>query len=102
MGGASGALIVEGIEKAAPAVSGLPERVLVLRDQRIGGMVEDVAFHPFDPVMAVAGVDWRDGRIVDPKLSLAAWDKYVPPAGAVVAEPRANLGDRFADRLLLG
>ncbi len=41
LGGASGALIVEGIERAAPVVVGMPQRVLVLRDQRIGGMVED-------------------------------------------------------------
>jgi FtsP/CotA-like multicopper oxidase with cupredoxin domain len=40
-GGASGALIVEGIERAAPEVAGLPERVLVLRDQRIGGRAEE-------------------------------------------------------------
>jgi FtsP/CotA-like multicopper oxidase with cupredoxin domain len=33
LGGASGALIVEGIERADKAVSGLPERVLVIRDQ---------------------------------------------------------------------
>ncbi|MGB6691160.1 MAG: multicopper oxidase domain-containing protein [Terracidiphilus sp.] len=33
LGGASGALIVEGIEKAKKAVSGLPERVFVIRDQ---------------------------------------------------------------------
>src|SRR5271155_2643938 len=33
LGGASGALIVEGIERADPAVAGLPERVLVIRDQ---------------------------------------------------------------------
>jgi FtsP/CotA-like multicopper oxidase with cupredoxin domain len=33
LGGASGALIVEGIEQAIPAVAGLPERVLVIRDQ---------------------------------------------------------------------
>jgi FtsP/CotA-like multicopper oxidase with cupredoxin domain len=32
-GGASGALIVEGLERANPAVAGLPERVLVIRDQ---------------------------------------------------------------------
>lgn len=32
-GGASGALIVEGIERAVPEVAGLPERVLVIRDQ---------------------------------------------------------------------
>ncbi|HLK64207.1 MAG TPA: multicopper oxidase domain-containing protein [Bryobacteraceae bacterium] len=41
LGGASGALIVEGIERSAPAVAGLPERILILRDQRIGGVAED-------------------------------------------------------------
>jgi FtsP/CotA-like multicopper oxidase with cupredoxin domain len=34
-GGASGALIVEGLERANPAVRGLPERVLVIRDQNL-------------------------------------------------------------------
>jgi FtsP/CotA-like multicopper oxidase with cupredoxin domain len=33
MGGASGALIVEGIERLKPELAGLPERVLVIRDQ---------------------------------------------------------------------
>ena len=33
LGGASGALIVEGIEKAKKVVAGLPERVFVIRDQ---------------------------------------------------------------------
>ena len=33
LGGASGALIVEGIERANREVAGLPERVLVIRDQ---------------------------------------------------------------------
>lgn len=37
LGGASGALIVEGIEQRKPEVAGLPERVLVLRDQLISG-----------------------------------------------------------------
>ena len=32
-GGASGALIVEGIERADPVLAGLPERVFVIRDQ---------------------------------------------------------------------
>jgi FtsP/CotA-like multicopper oxidase with cupredoxin domain len=32
-GGASGALIVEGIERANPLVAGLPERVVIVRDQ---------------------------------------------------------------------
>ena len=35
LGGASGALIVEGIETVNDAVSGLPERVLVIRDQEL-------------------------------------------------------------------
>jgi FtsP/CotA-like multicopper oxidase with cupredoxin domain len=33
LGGASGALIVEGIERRKPQVAGLPERILILRDQ---------------------------------------------------------------------
>ncbi len=37
LGGASGALIIEGIERANPMVAGLPERVLVIRDQKMTG-----------------------------------------------------------------
>ncbi len=33
LGGASGALIVEGLERFEPALAGIPERVLVIRDQ---------------------------------------------------------------------
>jgi len=33
LGGASGALIVEGIERTNPELAGLPERVMVIRDQ---------------------------------------------------------------------
>src|SRR5271155_208249 len=40
-GGASGAIIVEGIENVQPAVAGLPERVLLIRDQNtIGNLTE--------------------------------------------------------------
>lgn len=35
-GGASGAIEVEGIANLQPAVAGLPERFLVIRDQRVG------------------------------------------------------------------
>jgi len=35
LGGASGALIVEGIEQAKPQVAGLPERVLIIRDHKM-------------------------------------------------------------------
>ncbi|MGA3238637.1 MAG: multicopper oxidase domain-containing protein [Bryobacteraceae bacterium] len=38
LGGASGALIVQGMERANPKAAGLPERVIVLRDQIIPGM----------------------------------------------------------------
>jgi FtsP/CotA-like multicopper oxidase with cupredoxin domain len=33
LGGASGALIIEGIERAKPEVAGLPERVFIIRDE---------------------------------------------------------------------
>jgi FtsP/CotA-like multicopper oxidase with cupredoxin domain len=58
LGGASGALIVEGIERAKREVAGMPERVFVIRD-------EDLA-HPnappsnFEPVVPKFLVD-RDG-----------------------------------------
>ena len=35
LGGASGALVVEGIERVRPLVAGLPERILILRDQSV-------------------------------------------------------------------
>ncbi len=41
LGGASGALIIEGIERFRPDLSGLPERVLVLRDQAAPGTAAD-------------------------------------------------------------
>jgi FtsP/CotA-like multicopper oxidase with cupredoxin domain len=37
LGGASGALIVEGVEKVNRAVSSLPERILIIRDQAMPG-----------------------------------------------------------------
>jgi FtsP/CotA-like multicopper oxidase with cupredoxin domain len=48
MGGASGALIVEGIDKVKPEVAGLTERVLVLRDQTSpnGGFMTTINFVP--------------------------------------------------------
>ena len=36
-GGASGAIIVDGIENVQPLVSGLPERILIIRDQSVAG-----------------------------------------------------------------
>jgi FtsP/CotA-like multicopper oxidase with cupredoxin domain len=37
LGGATGAIIVDGIENVVPAVAGLPQRVLVFRDQKLAG-----------------------------------------------------------------
>src|SRR5262249_35216832 len=46
-GGASGAIVVDGIENIQPAVSGLPARVLVLRDQPLGnGIPVITTAHP--------------------------------------------------------
>jgi len=49
LGGASGALIVEGIERANPEVAGLPERVLVIRDQDLAKT--DASATPANPGM---------------------------------------------------
>jgi FtsP/CotA-like multicopper oxidase with cupredoxin domain len=37
LGGASGAIVVEGIGDVQPAVAGLPQRILVIRDQNVAG-----------------------------------------------------------------
>jgi hypothetical protein len=36
-GGATGAIVVDGIENIQPAVAGMPERILLLRDQGVAG-----------------------------------------------------------------
>jgi len=58
LGGASGALIVEGLERAEPEVAGLPERVLVIRDQNL--MHPDAPPSKFEPVVPKMFID-RDG-----------------------------------------
>jgi FtsP/CotA-like multicopper oxidase with cupredoxin domain len=52
--GASGALIVEGLERSIPEVGGLPERVLIIRDQDV-----------LHPEAAPAGVDPATTPFVD-------------------------------------
>ena len=49
LGGAAGALIVEGIENVSPAVAGLPERLFVFRDQ-----VPPAGHDPQDPWLDVS------------------------------------------------
>jgi FtsP/CotA-like multicopper oxidase with cupredoxin domain len=57
-GGASGALIIEGIERATPDLAGLPERVLVIRDQNL--LNPDAAPAKSEPVLPKMLID-RDG-----------------------------------------
>jgi FtsP/CotA-like multicopper oxidase with cupredoxin domain len=58
LGGASGALIIEGLERANPQVAGLPERVLVIRDQDL--MNPDAPPAKSEPVVPKMMID-RDG-----------------------------------------
>jgi FtsP/CotA-like multicopper oxidase with cupredoxin domain len=58
LGGASGALIVEGIERAIPELAGLPERVLIVRDQDL--MNPDAPPAKSEPVVPKMFID-RDG-----------------------------------------
>lgn len=58
LGGASGALIVEGIESAKPSLAGLPERVFIVRDEDL--MNPNVMPSKSEPVVPKFLVD-RDG-----------------------------------------
>jgi FtsP/CotA-like multicopper oxidase with cupredoxin domain len=58
LGGASGALIVEGIERANSTLAGLPERVFVIRDQDLLNPNSPPA--KFEPVIPKMLID-RDG-----------------------------------------
>jgi FtsP/CotA-like multicopper oxidase with cupredoxin domain len=58
MGGASGAIVVEGTERANSAVAGLPERVLVIRDQDL--LNPDALPSKAEPVVPKMLID-RDG-----------------------------------------
>ena len=58
IGGASGALIVEGIERANPQLAGLPQRVFVIRDQDL--LNPGAPPSPSEPVVPRTLID-RDG-----------------------------------------
>ncbi|KJC56712.1 copper oxidase [Bradyrhizobium sp. LTSPM299] len=62
LGGASGALIIEGIERADPSLAGLPERVLVIRDQDL--VNPDASPSKFEPVMTKSQLD-NDGDVAN-------------------------------------
>ena len=58
LGGASGAIIIEGIERADPKLAGLPERVLIIRDQDL--VNPDAPPSKSEPVVPKNLID-RDG-----------------------------------------
>jgi FtsP/CotA-like multicopper oxidase with cupredoxin domain len=58
LGGAYGALIVEGLERANPAVAGLPERVLMIGDQEL--LNPDAPPSKSEPTISKSLID-RDG-----------------------------------------
>ncbi len=58
LGGASGAIIIEGIERANPQLAGLPERVFVIRDQNL--LNPDAPPSKSEPVVPKNLID-RDG-----------------------------------------
>ena len=58
LGGASGAIVIEGLENAQPLVAGLPERVLVIRDQDL--LNPDAPPARSEPVVPKMFID-RDG-----------------------------------------
>jgi len=62
LGGASGAIIVEGIERAVKEVAGLPERVLVIRDRDL--VHPDAPPSKSEPVLPRMLID-RDGDAVN-------------------------------------
>ncbi|MGF6313052.1 FtsP/CotA-like multicopper oxidase with cupredoxin domain [Bradyrhizobium sp. i1.8.4] len=62
LGGASGAIIIEGIERADPSLAGLPERVLVIRDQDL--VNPDAPPSKFEPVMTKSQLD-NDGDVAN-------------------------------------
>jgi FtsP/CotA-like multicopper oxidase with cupredoxin domain len=60
-GGASGAIIVEGIENMQPLVSALPERVLIIRDQSVAGdQTADVSAPSWDVSLNYVPVPYPD------------------------------------------
>jgi FtsP/CotA-like multicopper oxidase with cupredoxin domain len=58
LGGASGAIIVEGIERAVKEVAGLPERVLIIRDREL--LNPNAPPSPSEPVIPKTLID-NDG-----------------------------------------
>lgn len=96
LGGASAALIVEGIERANKAVAGLPERVFIIRDEDL--MNPNAPPSPSEPVVPKFLID-RDGDAANNGTGFGKPAKdlsinYVPvpypdyPAATIQMKPR--------------
>ncbi len=103
-GGASGALVVEGLERAYPEVAGLPERVLIIRDQDL--LHPDAAPARSEPVVPKMMID-RDGDAANngtgfgkPARDLSINYVPVPYPDYPVATLRMRPGERQLWRVL--
>jgi FtsP/CotA-like multicopper oxidase with cupredoxin domain len=95
LGGASGALIVEGMAAANPMVRGLPERVFVIRDQKLLGQTldekksGDKGSLDFEPSAADTSAPRRDPSL--PAKDLSINFRVIPypdyPVAAIQARP---------------
>jgi FtsP/CotA-like multicopper oxidase with cupredoxin domain len=103
-GGASGALVIEGLERANPAAAGLPERVLVIRDQEL--LNPDAPPSKSEPVVPKMLID-RDGDAANngtgfgkPAKDLSINFVPVPYPDYPAAQIRMKPGERQLWRVL--
>ena len=104
LGGASGALIIEGLERANPALATLPERVLVIRDQNL--LNPDAPPAKSEPVVPKMMID-RDGDAANngtgfgkPAKDLSVNFVPVPYPDYPPAQLRVRPGERELWRVL--
>jgi FtsP/CotA-like multicopper oxidase with cupredoxin domain len=111
LGGASGALIVEGIEESSAMVAGMPERVLVIRDQNQAAVPSEanrpakdlsVNFVPVPyPDFPMAVIQSRPGRRELWRVLNAGADTYLD-LGVLVSGRWRSLGLVAVDGVPLG
>ncbi|HTF44721.1 MAG TPA: multicopper oxidase domain-containing protein, partial [Terriglobales bacterium] len=80
LGGASGALIVEGIERVNPLLAGLPEKVLIIRDQKI-----PLLSSPANPAAEIAYPPERPSKDLSVNFIPVPYPKY--PKAVVRMKP---------------
>jgi FtsP/CotA-like multicopper oxidase with cupredoxin domain len=101
MGGATGALIVGGIEKLQPAVAGMPSRIFLVRDQRpLAGGDDDCAVA--NPAAAVPNRDISVNYVPNDSSRVGANIVYAKGKVAVPAGKREfwRVGNLSADTIL--